>query len=521
VTFAPLADRCQRLGLSLVEFTGRAEWVDCRGCAPGAEALLKSPDLRSQLGTYAGKVLTNCSVPPEIADGVFAIPLPVRRGKLITGLRVAVGFEPAFFASEMGRSACRAAAISPAAASGFARPMREVYPDLLAALEWTTADLLAAHKAAGMIDEFTVKLSQSYEEVNFLFRLARLLNFVKDPEELFQMLLAQAHGILPFRWIALRFHAQRVGVASLGKSLMVTGDLQGLPVDENALAILGESRTDHWTKLLLPGEHPLATAAGAEILVDPILHGGEVIGVLLAGNKTGEDPDLSSTEIQLLDTIADFIGVFHENIARFAEQRTLFMGTLQALTSAIDAKDRYTRGHSERVAHLAETMAAALGMPAATVENYRIAGLVHDVGKIGVAEAVLRKAGRLTDEEFAEIQRHPQIGHDILCDIPPLAAALPGVLHHHERFDGRGYPHGLSGEAIPLVARVLALADTFDAMSSNRSYRTARPRETVLAEIARCAGAQFDPGLVRVFLQLDFSSFDQLLPSTTGGPGQN
>jgi HD-GYP domain-containing protein (c-di-GMP phosphodiesterase class II) len=145
------------------------------------------------------------------------------------------------------------------------------------------------------------------------------------------------------------------------------------------------------------------------------------------------------------------------------------------------------------------------------VEQYRIAGLVHDVGKIGVPEAVLTKPGRLTDEEFDQIKLHPQIGHNILRDIPSLAPVLPGVLSHHERWDGRGYPHRIAGEEIPLIARVLALADTFDAMSSNRSYRPALPREKVLAEILRCGGTQFDPALSPVFVQLDLADFDEAL----------
>jgi HD-GYP domain-containing protein (c-di-GMP phosphodiesterase class II) len=137
--------------------------------------------------------------------------------------------------------------------------------------------------------------------------------------------------------------------------------------------------------------------------------------------------------------------------------------------------------------------------------------MLHDVGKIGVPEAVLRKPGRLTEEEFALVKEHPAVGHTILRDIAALGPMLPGVLHHHERWDGGGYPHGLAGQRIPLMGRVLALADTFDAMSSNRAYRPAAPRQRVLDEIQRCSGTQFDPELVGIFLSLDFNSFDALL----------
>jgi HD-GYP domain-containing protein (c-di-GMP phosphodiesterase class II) len=238
----------------------------------------------------------------------------------------------------------------------------------------------------------------------------------------------------------------------------------------------------------------------------------------LAGGKTGPDADVTSEELQLLNAAAGFIGVFHENVARFAEQRSLFLATVRSLAASIDAKDRYTRGHSERVSLLGAALARGLGMDRETVEEYRIAGLLHDVGKIGTPEAILTKVGRLTDDEFREIMKHPQTGYEILKDIPGISFALPGVLHHHEKFDGTGYPAKLAGERIPLIARVLALADTFDAMRSHRAYRTARPHEEAIAEIRRCSGTQFDPMLAAAFVRLDFSEFDQMLLREAGPP---
>jgi HD-GYP domain-containing protein (c-di-GMP phosphodiesterase class II) len=183
---------------------------------------------------------------------------------------------------------------------------------------------------------------------------------------------------------------------------------------------------------------------------------------------------------------------------------------------AIDAKDRYTCGHSARVSFLASLMAGELFHEPEMIETYRIAGLVHDVGKIGVPEAVLCKSGKLTDEEFAHIQRHPTVGFEILRDIPMLDKVLPGVLHHHERWDGRGYPARLKEEAIPPIARVLAVCDTFDALSSTRSYRPARPRSEALAEIKRAAGSQLEPTAVEAFLRLDLSAYDAMVADHAG-----
>jgi HD-GYP domain-containing protein (c-di-GMP phosphodiesterase class II) len=259
-------------------------------------------------------------------------------------------------------------------------------------------------------------------------------------------------------------------------------------------------------------------ALGRTVIVHPIMppgsanaDSGAILGVLVAGDKHGSDVTVSNVDIKLLGATASNMAIFLENAGLYDDLNAMFMGTLEALTASIDAKDRYTCGHSQRVAHLTQQLARAVGLDEYTVGRCRIAGLVHDVGKIGVPEGVLLKPGRLTAEEFALIQKHPEIGHRILKDIPQLSDVLPGVLYHHERWDGRGYPHGLAGEAIPLVARLIGLVDAFDAMSTSRVYRSSLTRPEVLAEIVKCSGSQFDPELARVFVRQDFSDFDQLV----------
>jgi len=140
-----------------------------------------------------------------------------------------------------------------------------------------------------------------------------------------------------------------------------------------------------------------------------------------------------------------------------------------------------------------------------------MAGLLHDVGKIGVPESVLQKTGRLTPEEFDQMKKHPQIGARILQDIKQIADIIPGVLSHHERYDGKGYPFGLAGENIPHMGRIICLADCFDAMTSNRTYRKALPLEVALTEIRRCAGTQFDPALTEAFLRIPLDEFRSLI----------
>jgi putative nucleotidyltransferase with HDIG domain len=175
---------------------------------------------------------------------------------------------------------------------------------------------------------------------------------------------------------------------------------------------------------------------------------------------------------------------------------------LSVLSDVIEARDPYIRGHSARVTALAEAVARCLGWSAEQLESLRVGGPLHDIGKLGVSEEVLRKVGRLDAHELAQIREHPRLGARILLRASVLREALPYVLYHHERWDGAGYPSGRAGEEIPLEARLLAIADAFDAMTSDRPYRRALTQEHALAEIERCAGTQFDPELARVFLEL-------------------
>lgn len=194
-----------------------------------------------------------------------------------------------------------------------------------------------------------------------------------------------------------------------------------------------------------------------------------------------------------------------------ATLRQTYSATLEALVGALDARDRETYGHSTRVAELTKVLAREMGVPEDSQEWLDIerGALLHDVGKIGVADAILRKPGALSDAEWVDMRRHAQIGYDVVKDVPFLAGAAEIIAAHHERWDGKGYPRGLAGEEIPLGARMFMLADTFDAMATDRPYRRARPYAEILAEIERCAGTQFDPESVAA-LQAVFPRWVQI-----------
>ncbi|MGH7180169.1 MAG: HD-GYP domain-containing protein, partial [Tepidisphaeraceae bacterium] len=257
-------------------------------------------------------------------------------------------------------------------------------------------------------------------------------------------------------------------------------------------------KTFHWL-----AEH------AQQLLAVPLMRQDQILGTMFALDKTSGDFD--SVDTKLLNSIANESAIYLENTMLYEDVHGLMMGLLHSLVSAVDAKDAYTCGHSERVALISRTLAQQAGLPDAQVERVYMAGLLHDVGKIGVPEAVLQKTGKLTPEEFDQIKKHPEIGARILGDIKQIEDIIPGVLHHHERYDGKGYPAGLAGENIPRLGRIICLADCFDAMTSSRTYRKALPLEIALTEIRRCAGTQFDPLLTDAFLGLGEEKLRELL----------
>jgi putative nucleotidyltransferase with HDIG domain len=247
-----------------------------------------------------------------------------------------------------------------------------------------------------------------------------------------------------------------------------------------------------------------------QLIAVPLQRQDQVLGCLFGIDKT-TGGEFDSVDSKLLNSIGNESAIYLENAMLFDDVHGLMMGLLHSLTSAVDAKDAYTCGHSERVALLSRHLAQQAKLGDHDVERIYMAGLLHDVGKIGVPEAVLQKTGKLTVEEFEQMKKHPEIGARILSDIKQIKDIIPGVLHHHERYDGKGYPAGLAGEDIPLMGRIICLADCFDAMTSNRTYRKALPLEVALTEIRRCSGTQFDPRLAEAFLQIEAEQFRELI----------
>ncbi len=211
------------------------------------------------------------------------------------------------------------------------------------------------------------------------------------------------------------------------------------------------------------------------------------------------DAEFGSVEVGLLEEAAVLLTTQTQNMRLLLQSNELFLGTLRAMSSTIDARDPYTQGHSERVARLSYDLAQILGLSDEACHEIYLSGVLHDIGKIGIPDKVLLKPGKLSDDEFEIIKQHPVIGHRIVQRLGHLQFTLPGVLYHHERWDGGGYPQGLAGQSIPLMARIMAVADAFDAMTSSRPYRIAMPLEKSRSIINDGAKEQWDPEIVHCF----------------------
>ena len=237
------------------------------------------------------------------------------------------------------------------------------------------------------------------------------------------------------------------------------------------------------------------------VMYAPLMVKNEVSGVICMANRTDGNA-FSSEDLDLLSTIASQASVAINNASLYQEQESIYLSTVQALVSAIEANDAYTRGHSDRVRRYSVELAKQIGLPESTIRRLEQAAILHDIGKIGIAATILHKEEALSPEDIEALRQHPIIGVRILEPIRFLGDITKIIEQHHEQFDGKGYPHGIAGDGICLEARILAVADTFDAMTSDRPYRRALSCELAIEEIESQAGIQFDPEVTEAFIEL-------------------
>lgn len=349
---------------------------------------------------------------------------------------------------------------------------------------------------AQQMDELAEQLDASYEELSLLHEIARNLRVSLDPVELAQICVHRLHRAID---------AEGCGVllTRRGEPLRLVTDGQ-LPCDEVSLLQLISGAAVHGQRRPVVRNHLEGTPLGAacpqvrNLIAAAVLEGDTPVGWIV-GCNTCERSEFGTVEASLLNSIALILSTHLHNVHLFMQQEELLVAFVRSLVSTLDAKDSYTRGHSERVAHIARRLAQQLGLSPADQEAVHLSALLHDIGKIGIEDAILGKPGRLTEAEFRKLQLHPVIGHDILSELKNLHHILPGVRNHHESFDGTGYPDRLVGEQIPLMARILAVADAFDAMGSDRPYRGGMPLEQIERILNDGAGTQWDARVVRAY----------------------
>ncbi|MCP3904430.1 MAG: HD-GYP domain-containing protein [Planctomycetes bacterium] len=517
-TVPTMTGRCRQLGLPVWQWDHRDQLVSEPDGWGSADAWLRSPRMRELLSrSTAGWPGAASPEVVEVIPGCWLLPIVGEPAVGDATILAAMAIGPDSLHGEAYEALCRSAGADATdarmALEPLARHRREDVDHWARVLRWMHEDMLRVDDDTHTISTFSKQLIESYEQMSLLYRVGELMNDLSDPKGFVNMACELLLTTLEFQWIAVRFSSLTALGRGLINELILTGQIPCSHTRYDRLAgeIVSQRDADARPEVLEEATSELARIVGSEVFVNPLLCDSQLAGVVIAGSKNDPDPHVSSNDMQLISATADFMGAFLHNSSMYSEQRTTFLGIINALSASIDAKDQYTRGHSERVAHLASKLSRAIGMNDEQAERVRLAGVLHDMGKIGVPEAVLLKPGRLTDEEFEAIKKHPTIGYNILKDIEPLQDVLPGVLYHHERWDGGGYPQGLRGSRIPLIGRILAVADAFDAMSSDRAYRPRIARETVLREMQLGAGAQWDHELVKVFLSMDLSSYDNMI----------
>jgi len=395
---------------------------------------------------------------------------------------------------------------------------------LRSVLEWIIEDEQGSSVAEKELGTLSMNLANTYEELSMLYRISGSMKVTQSCrdffdnicQELLEVMHLQASAVL----LGRREHSDSAD------QVICAGDW---PLTERQLAQVFRRylspRLAAGRRAMVDNQFARSAAHLGEqasqiraLIAVPLMSADNLKGVLVGVNKlTGE---FDTIDLKLISSISSQAAVFLENYHLYEDLQDLLMGVLHALTASIDAKDPYTCGHSRRVALVSRKLAELSGFDEQRAGRIYLAGLMHDIGKIGMPESVLCKKGRLTDEEYGRVKQHPGVGAGILGGIRQMADLVPTILYHHERPDGRGYPEGRSGGEIPVEALIVGLADSFDAMTSSRTYRQAMPLEAVLAEIHRCSGTQFDPRLVELLLTLDLEAFLEDLRAASAGDAE-
>ncbi len=346
-------------------------------------------------------------------------------------------------------------------------------------------------------------LKRKVLELNTLHEVGKNLNMVLDINKLLEQVLdltARVLGGVKTSSVILYDEESNCLQVMLYKGNRSVESLQPIRTDEG---IAGKVFTRGEPIIIndFKSTDSTSSISGRSSICVPLKVKDKTIGVLSVSDKhTGEPFD--NSDLEMLVTLASQISIALYNAQLYEDLEASYLSAVRALANSIDAKDAYTRGHSERVARYSMEIGRVMKMTTDEIKNLHIGALLHDIGKIGIAEAIINKSSRLTEEEYIEIKTHPSRGASIIEPAKFLREKVPLIKYHHERYDGKGYPEGLKGENIPLMARIVCVADSFDAMTSKRAYRDVMPLDEARNELVKCSGTQFDPRVINAFLEV-------------------
>ncbi len=351
------------------------------------------------------------------------------------------------------------------------------------------------------------RLGKQFKTLTTITEIDRSILSALDTDKIIEVVLNQIHDVFPSDWVSVTlFYLSNQDSALTyirGKEAEIEKKVESILLRPEEIKKLYKNPEFFLTKRShnIPRYlKPLAKRGMKSSIVFPLFINQILSGIIILGYQ--KNCSYNQEDIAQARQVADQVAVALSNARLIEELKQLHLGTLTALARSIDAKSRWTAGHSERVTKLALKIGSSLGLSPKELEVLHRGGLLHDIGKIGVPASILDKSGKLTDIEDQFIREHVRWGVHILEPIAAFSEIMPAVLHHHEQFDGTGYPDGLAGEAISLSARILAVADAFDALTTHRPYRPAEDQERAIESITRGAGTQFDPKIVQALLEV-------------------